>query len=458
MEDKKNQIIKYIKERVSSLSELGKVYSNEKIENLATNLVNTNKELSDIYTLIDNKFANQVRKLNHNRYLASLKEFYISSIDKLKKGNNCYLLSYDQGIKVLEQAYVTDLKQINPFLKLANVNNESKAYRKPNDKNNDYELIMSDIAYLLGIDYAKTYRIFDGNMEPQGILNITFEKDNERFLNLEETLRFVKEESTNFTLTQELINYHDRNIRFGLKKTNQKEDYKSNLEYVFNLFKALPDITDENYEQLKKSYLNIKVFELLTNSLNNNLTNVGIIVNKESKKYTYRISPAYNKYSVSLPTLTENQTICNFFIVDKGELLKLLISNYYRDIKDLLSLIVDNQKTLLPIIKQIIKEHLEYDEFNNYYNVVSKNLNLITELITEKKKTIPNNPIEESDSIERNTAYNHRIEPFIDNYVTDEYEEPNKGSTILTIIVGIIMLATIGIILLTIYAVSKMNM
>lgn len=458
MEDKKNQVIKYIKERVSNLSELGKVYSNEKIETLATNLVNTNKELPDIYTLIDNKFANQVRKLNHNRYLASLKEFYISSIDKLKKGNNCYLLSYDQGIKVLEQAYVTDLKQINPFLQLVNVNNESKAYRKPNDKNNDYELIMSDIAYLLGIDYAKTYRIFDGNMEPQGILNITFEKDNERFLNLEETLRFIKEESTNFTLTQELLNYHDRNIRFGLKKATQKEDYKDNLEYVFNLFKALPDITDENYEQLKKSYLNIKVFELLTNSLNNNLTNVGIIINKETKKYTYRISPAYNKYSVNLPTLTENQTICNFFIVDKTELLKLLIGNYYRDIKDLLSLIVDNQKTLLPIIKQIIKEHLEYDEFNNYYNVVSKNLNLITELITEKKKTIPDNPLEESDSIERNNAYNHRIEPFIDNYVADEYEEPNKGSTILTIIVGIIMLATIGIILLTIYAVSKMNM
>ena len=53
--------------------------------------------------------------------------------------------------------------------------------KKENSINNDYELIMSDIAYLLKIDYAKTYRIFDKDMEPQGIVNITFEKENERF-------------------------------------------------------------------------------------------------------------------------------------------------------------------------------------------------------------------------------------------------------------------------------------
>lgn len=458
MEDKKNQIITRIKERVSKLSELGKVYSDEKIEILATNLLNSNKPLSEIYTLIDNKFANQVRKLNHNKYLASLKEYYISSIDKLRKGNNCYLLSYDQGVKILEQAYVIDVKQLNPFLKLVNVNNESKAYRKPNDKNNDYELIMSDIAYLLNLNYAKTYRIFDGNMEPQGILNITFEQSNERFLNLEEALRFIKEESTSFTLTQELINYHDRNVRFGLKTIKYKEDYKNNLEYVFKLFKALPDITEKNFEELKKDYLNMKIFELLTNSLNNNLSNVGIVVNKENKKYTYRLSPAYNKYSVNLPTLKEHQTICNFFIVDKTELLKILISNHYRDIKELLNLIVENQKTLLPIIKQVIKEHLEYDEFNNYYNVVSKNLALITELVVEKKKTTPDSQEDENRNIDNNNSYNNRIAPFIDNYITDEYEEPNKGSVILTVIVAIIMFATIGVILFAIYAVSKMNM
>ena len=388
MEEKRQQIINHINNRITNLTELGKVYSEEKINTLADKLLSTNKPLTEIYTLIDNKFSYQARKLSHNQYLASLQKYYLSSIDKLSKGNNCYLLSYDQGLKVLEQAYIAPIKEVNPYLKLVNVNNSTKGYKKENSINNDYELIMSDIAYLLKIDYAKTYRIFDKDMEPQGIVNITFEKENERFLNLEEALRFIKEESPKFTLTQELLNYHDRNIKFGLQEAKKKEQYKENLEYVIKLFQALPDITEENVEELKHDYLNMKVFELLTNSLNNNLSNIGIIVNKETTRYTYKLTPSYNKYTIEVSSLGLDKTICNFFIVEKKELLSTLIANYYRYIKELLSLIVNNQKTLLPIIGQVVKEHLEFDEYNKYYNLVEENLKMITELVTEKKKLI----------------------------------------------------------------------
>jgi hypothetical protein len=458
MEDKKQLIVTHIKERIETTKELDKMYSEEKINKLAENLLTTNKPLQDIYTLIDNKFSHQVRKITHNNHLASLKEYYLSSIDKLKKGNNCYLLSYDQGVKVLEQAFVLEQKDINPYLKLVNVNNDNKGYKKENSINNDYELIMSDIAYLLNIDYAKTYRIFDENMDPKGILNISFEKEHERFLNLEEALRFIKEESTKFTLTQEIINVHDKNIRYGLKEIHSKEEYKENIEYVIKLFKALPDITDKNVEELKKDYLNMKIFELLTNSLNNNLSNIGIIINKETSKYTYRLSPSYNKYNVDLPTIASGKTICNFNIVSKRELLNTLINNYYRDIKELLSLIVDNQKTLIPIINQVIKEHLEFDEYNKYSKNVSDNIKMITELVEEKKKKTPDTEEDEYRFTDNNLLYNNRVTPFLDNYVSDDYEEPNKGSVILTAIVTTVLIVTVAVILLAIYAVSKMNM
>ena len=106
--DRKQLIIAHIKERLNTLEELGKEYSEEKINTLAENLSSSDKTLTEVCTLIDNKFSNQVRKINHNKYLASLKEYYLASIDKLKKGNNCYLLSYEQGVKVLEQAYISD--------------------------------------------------------------------------------------------------------------------------------------------------------------------------------------------------------------------------------------------------------------------------------------------------------------------------------------------------------------
>ena len=87
MYDKKTLITKYIKDRLSKLEELGKKYSEDKINKLADNLVAIDKPLEEIYALVDNKFSYQARKISHNNYLASLKEYYLSNIDKLKKKN-----------------------------------------------------------------------------------------------------------------------------------------------------------------------------------------------------------------------------------------------------------------------------------------------------------------------------------------------------------------------------------
>lgn len=456
--DKREQIIFHIKEKVQEFKELGQKYSEEKIASLADNLLNTGKALPEIYTLIDNKFSNQLRKIKHDNYLASLKEYYLSNIDKLEKGNNCYLLSYDQGVKVLEQAYIKEVREINPNLKEVSVNNTKKGYQKINSASNDFELIISDIAYLLKIDYADTYRIFDEKMEPQGTLHLSFTEPNERFLNLEETLRYIKEESPKFTLKQELIEYHDRHVKSGLKPARTKEEYLENIDYVLNLFKALPDIKDNNYADLKKSYLNMKVFELLTNSLDNNLENTGIMVNKESiKNYTYRLSPSFNKYTTTMDNLTEDQTICNFYIVNKKDLLINLMKKHYDDIKELLSLIANNSDTLKQLIKQVIKEHLEYEQYDKYSNQIDANIDMISHLVKSKKEVTPDTEKDQIRNEDNDMLFKNRIASITDNYVSDEYDNQDKGSTIITAIVTFILFATIGIILLAILALSKMN-
>lgn len=455
--DKKEFIVKYIKEKISKFEELGKEYSEEKINTLAEKLASTGKTTEEISILIDNKFSNQIRKINHNNHLSSLKEYYLSNIDKLKKNNNAYLLSYQQGIKILEQVCIEDIKEINDNLKLVSLNGNKKAYKKENSINNDYELIMSDIAYLLNIDYAKTYRIFDEKMNAQGILNESFEAANERFLNLEETLKFVEEESTKFMLTAELKEFHDRRIKYGLKEISDNNKYIENIEYVFKLFKALPDITEENYNHLKQDYLNMKIFELLTNSIKNDLENIGIIINKEKLKYSYKLSPSYNKYAITLPNIESTKTICNFYIVDKKELLHTIVSNYYKDVKDLLSLIVDNKETLESLIDQIVKEHLEYEEYSKYHKLVTENIKMIIDEVTYKKMVSPDTSEDKNKYEKNNMEYIGRISPFVDNYVVDDVEA-NKGSIILTTIVATILIVTAALILLAIYAVSKMDM
>ena len=206
MYDKRKLIVKYINDRLEKLEELGKKYSAEKIDKLADNLVALDKPLEEIYALIDNKFSYQARKINHNNYLSSLKEYYLANIEKLKKGNNCYLLSYEKGSKVLEQASVKTISRKNENLEYVSVN-KGFGYKKKNSKDNDYELIMSDIAYLINIPYAKTYRMFDAKMNPIGILNASMEDKNEKFLNLEEAFSFIKEESNKFLLKHEIWNY-----------------------------------------------------------------------------------------------------------------------------------------------------------------------------------------------------------------------------------------------------------
>jgi len=452
----KELIIEHIKERLTSLKELGQVYSEEKIKQLADNLAKSGKTLTEVNTLIDNKFAYQLRKVKQDNYLASLKEYYISSVDKLKKPNNCYLLSYEQGVKVLEQAEIKEQKEINENLKRVSINGEKEGYKKANSVNNDYELIISDIAYLLNIDYASTYRIFNEKMEPEGILNISFTDKNERFLNGEEALRYIKEESPKFNLKQELQTYHDKHIKYGIKKAKD-EDYKKNIEFIFDLFSALPDITQENIDELKYHYLNMKVFELLTNSLDNKLSNIGLIVNKKSlKKYTYRLSPSYNKCITKMDELNDNETICNFFIVEKRQLLSTLINNYYDYIKDTLSLIADNTDTLEPIINQVIKEHLEYKEYEHYSEVIKENINMIKEMTATKKELTVDSKDDKKRMEDNNIIYKNKIAPLQDNYITDEYE--GKGSALLTALVTAVLFITIGIILLAIFAVSRMNM
>ena len=456
--DRVEQVKKIIQDKLKNLKELGSEYSNDKITTLAFNLASTNKTIEEITVLIDNKFSNQIRKVSHNNHLASLKEYYISSIDKLKKGNNCYLLSYELGVKILEQAELTDIKDLNPFLKLVSINKKKQGYKKDNSINNDYELIMSDIAFLLNIEYAKTYRIFDEQMNPIGILNESMSTKKERFLNLEETLKFIKEESTKFTLKNEVIEFHDQSIKFGIKDITDKKVIKNNIEYVLKIFKSLPDITKENYEQLKKSYLNLKLFELLTNSINNNLNNVGIIINKESLKYTYRLSPSYNKYTIELPHMDETKTICNFIICTKKDLLHTLVSNYYNETKEMLSLITDNKDTLLGLIDQVVKEHLEYEEYNKYHRLITTNMDLFVAEVKAKITVSPDTAEDKALYKANNEAYEYRIAPFMDNYVVEDVNANERGSTVLLAIVTIVLFVTIAVILAAIYAVSKMQM
>ncbi len=455
MYDKRKLIIKYINDRLVKLEELGKKYSQEKIDKLADNLEALDKPLEEIYALIDNKFSYQARKINHNNYLASLKEYYLSNIEKLKKENNCYLLSYEKGAKVLEQGNVKTISSIDGNTEFVSLNSKNSGIKKNNSKEADYELIMSDIAYLLDIPYAKTYRLFDNKMDPVGILSISIDNKTEKFLDLEDTFSFVKEETSKFMLKNKIINYHDKNIKHGITEVFEAEIIKGSIDYVLDLFTCLPDITKDNLEELKKSYLELKVYEVLTNSIDNNLRNYGIIINKESKYYTYKLAPAYNKSVIKDNNICLDETICNFFIVDKRDLLETLFKHYYKYIKDIIYLIIDNTDSLYRIIDKLTKEHLEYDEYKNYKEILTNNYMMIEKVFNDYDGKELDSKIRENNT----NKYLFRIVPYLENYNYDAFDETieNKGSVLLVGALGAVLVITIVIIIFAIYVVSKVG-
>lgn len=445
--DRREYIDKYIRKKLEDFKDLGKNYDDKKINDLVDCLDKTNSSLEDLTIMIDTKFSYQLRKLNHNSYLSSLKKYYLSSVEKLKHGNNCYLLSYDKGNKILEQATITENKKIDNELTLVTINKKNPAYKKSITPSSDYELIISDMAYLLNVKYAKTYFAFNDEMNPIGVLNECFDSPTEKFLNLEDTLKFIKEESTKFTLKESLVAYHDRHMNKDYHNSIQ-----GNIEYVFSMFEALPDIKKSNVEELKKDFLTMKIFEIIINSVDNNLKNIGLIINKKNLKYTYRLSPSYNKYTISKDNLSEDEIICNFMTTTKQELIEYILTNHYDYIKDITSIISCNVQTLSLLFKQIIEEHLSFEKANEYNELVDKNIKLIANTFEKYKK------FDEKDEVlfsEQNDEYENRIAPFIDNY---DIKDNKKGSaSFVTIAIGI-LIGTILLIGIAIFVISKANL
>lgn len=437
----KQQIILYIKEKLANAKKLSKLYNEEKIEILADSMLSTGKSLLEIKILIDNKFSHEIRKMNHNSHLASLKDYYLSSIDKLKKNNNCYLLSYRDGIKNLEQANLKEEKVLNNDVKLVRLNRSSLAFKKESSLSNDYELIMADIAFLLDVNYATTYRIFDKDFKSVGVLNNPELKLDEVFLNLEEALQFVIEEDPKFVTKSLLLDYHDKWKKRGLTRTTNKTTLKENLEYVIKLFGSLPDIKEDNLAELKKDYLSLKILEILTNSLNNELINYGLIIDKKNLRYSYRLSSSYNSYLMMLRELDNDETICNNFVVSKRLLLEVILEQYYDDVKDMVTLILDNRTELKELVGRIIMEHLEYDLYIQYKNMIDSNLEMIVDSVTQKKLELRDTTEDNKHFLEVSSLFKERVKPLLDNYVSlDSVSVGNKNFKLVFVILLIITL------------------
>ena len=183
-----------------------------------------------------------------------------------------------------------------------------------------------------------------------------------------------------------------------------------------------------------------------------------MLIDKSSLKYTYELSLTYNKCDIILDLVEDDEVLLNFYIVNKSDLISVLLDSYYKYTKELFSMIVDNQNKLIKIFDEVIKEHLEYEDYNLYHRMVTDNIMYITEGLNKYRVS---NPVSEDDKTlfeDNNMLFNNRVMPLLDNYDNDNIFEDNRGSTIIVGVVAFILTITILLILFAIYSIIKLDM
>ena len=118
-------------------------------------------------------------------------------------------------------------------------------------------------------------------------------------------------------------------------------------------------------------------------------------------------------------------------------------------------MIIDNNVTLYKIIDKVTKEHLEFEEYKSYKEILKYNYDNFERIFKSSNLETLDKEIKDTN----NNKYLFRIAPYLDNYDFDAFDETieNKGSILLVGALGVVLIITIVIIGFAIYIVSKVG-
>ena len=163
---------------------------------------------------------------------------------------------------------------------------------------------------------------------------------------------------------------------------NSKGEYKEIINKSIEILKSLPTISQEDIKTITKDYLNMIIFGYITNQVNRNLNNYGLICNKKTRKYYF--APLFENCIISMPNLKEKQCNFNGVICDRNKLIDSLFDDFYDKVKNKVEFIVNNKQKLINNIDIIAKQNLDLDTYNDLMQKIINNLSYIEKKYNEK--------------------------------------------------------------------------
>ena len=240
----------------------------------------------------------------------------------------------------------------------------------------DLDIINSEIAELLDINASKVYRV-ETNNNLFGIVNINSKEKDESQINMDalvnNLIKLIKQK--NVTLTSWLKDY------FSLPKTNanlllnSEKDIICVIEMTINTLSVLFNLKSDEIEKLKKDYLKMILFDLISNNTNRSFNTYSVLTTKDMK--FLKLSSIYD-YNNDLDN--NSYYILNNQYIDKNAIISCIYHKYYHYIKTISKGLTDNYGLYMESINLIIDNNINGIYANQIKDNYKNNIDTIKSL------------------------------------------------------------------------------
>lgn len=256
----------------------------------------------------------------------------------------------------------------------------------------DLEYFISTLGkHVLGVNVADIFKAYN-NGEFLGTISKNVAGENETLIMLSAIIETLLEEKKPevIEIASQINNIKNKNIQQFPKKNGVIEERavledEEDIKQIIEMFpKALDliSVPSEQRDNIKKEYFKMIIFDILTNQVDRNNDNYGIVYDK--KNGTTRFSELFDNSTIYIPGLPNTHYCLNGFLIDRRLLMGCLLDNYGEYVNDIVAPIVENREAVLEKSRSLSQKTLTPSEQEMFMPLFEKNLNDVCEMTKER--------------------------------------------------------------------------
>jgi len=248
--------------------------------------------------------------------------------------------------------------------------------------------------HILNISVANIYKAFD----EQGFVGTISENvagKNETLIMLSEIIDTLLEINSPEVkdLANTIVGIREKNTKRFQKKDGMilerpvltEEADICQIVDMFPLALDLINVPSDQRKAIKKDYFKMIIFDILTNQVDRNNNNYGIVHNK--KNGHTRFSELFDNSTIYIPGLPQTHHNLNGFLIERTALINCLISNYGEDVNDIISHLIEKKDGIIEKTQSLAQKTLSPNEQQMFLPLFVTNINNLCEITNEKRTT-----------------------------------------------------------------------